>query len=217
MQKTQSASMLLITLISVNLVLAGCASLGGQGKHIPAKTYLIQIAEKAAAQQTADTACLTLVVNGMRAAPGFTTSRIAYMQKEYQLDYFSLHQWADTPANMLTTIIAHRLGGSHLFRAVVEPPAAITADLRLDSELLQLQQTFTDELSVVQLQLQVQLIDLHSRNIVASRTLSFSETSSENTPYGGVVAANRAVTRLMPELVSFIGKASHDLALSCRG
>lgn len=216
--QNQVASVLMIVILSASLVLVGCTSLPGQRQDNLAKTYLLQEPEGEVDIQVADTApCLTLVVNKMRAAPGFTTSRIAYVQKDYQQDYFASHQWTDTPANMLTAIVTHALENSHLFRAVVESPTAITSDLRLDSELLHLQQVFKDGGSIVQLQLRIILIDQESRDVVVSHTFTFSETVLENTPYGGVVAANRAVTRLVPELINFIDKATHDHALGCKG
>ncbi|MBN4073860.1 membrane integrity-associated transporter subunit PqiC [bacterium AH-315-E07] len=208
---------LLVAMLGASALMAGCTLLGGQGNVTSAKTYLLHVAEESVARRAVNAApCLTLTVSAMRAAPGFVTPRIAYVQKKYQLDYFAHHQWVDTPANMLTTIVTQALEGSHLFHAVVESPAAITTDLRLDSELLHLQQVFNDGASIVQLQLRVLLIDQVSRGVVASDVFSFSESALESTPYGGVVAANRVVTRLAPELVSFIDKATHDLALSCQ-
>jgi cholesterol transport system auxiliary component len=211
------ASVLLTAVLGASLSVTGCTLLGNQASGIPAKTYLLSAPQQGVEWQAVDAASgLTLAVSAMRAAPGFATSRIAYMQKDYQLDYFAHHQWADTPANMLTTIVTLVLESSHLFRAVVESPAAITTDLRLDSELLHLQQVFNDGASTVQLQLHILLIDQTSRDVVANHTFSFIETARENAPYSGVVAANHAVADFVPELVNFIDKATHDLTLNCQ-
>lgn len=211
------ANVLTVMILSASLVLVGCTSLPGQRQELLAKTYLLQVPEDVLEMQVTDTVpCLTLEVNKMRAAPGFSTSRIVYVQKNHQLDYFAQHQWADTPASMLTTIISQALENSHLFRAVVESPAAITSDLRLDSKLLKLQQVFKDDGSILQLQLRIMLIDKASRGVVASHTFRLSETIFEDTPYGAVVAANLALTRLVPELISFIDMATHDQGFGCK-
>lgn len=217
MSQNRLASVLMMVILSASLVLLGCTSLPGQRQNNPAKAYLLQAPEDGIEMQVTDAApCLTLVVNTMRAAPGFTTSRIAYVQKDYQLDYFAHHQWADTPANMLTTIITQALENSYLFRAVVESPVAIKSNLHLNSELLHLRQVFKDDVSTVELQLRVVLTDQETRGVVASHIFSLSEVAPENTPYGGVIAANRVAARLLPELINFVDKATHDHALGCQ-
>lgn len=198
------------------LLLTACSPMTLQQQQGPLTTYRLQAPQDDQLRQIKDAApCLTLLVNSMRAHPGFTSSRIAYVKKEYQLDYFAHHQWADTPANMLTSIITQSLESGHLFRAVVESPAAVTADLRLDSELLHFQQVFSDGSSDVELELRMILVNQQNRSVIASQTFTFTEVASENTPYGAVMAANRIVARLLPELDKFIGSAIVDRAKAC--
>ena len=208
----------LVTVLLISLLLAGCTAIPSQRQDVAARTYLLQAPENNLGLALADRApCVSLMVSPMRAAPGFTSARIAYLQQDYQLDYFARHQWADTPANMLSTIVVRAMESSHLFSTVVESPAAISTELRLDSQLLRLQQVFKEGDSIVQLQLRMMLVDQQRHTVVASRTFSFHETSAELTPYGGVVAANRAVVRFIPELINFVVQALDDDKMNCPG
>lgn len=213
-----SATAIMMPILATFLLLAGCSALPGQRQVMPTSTYLLQMPENAVLTQTVDTdLCLTLLVTPPRAAPGFTSSRIAYMQKDYQLDYFAHHQWADPPAHMLASIFTLALESSRLFRAVVAAPAPITADLRLDTELLRLQQNFEDDGSKVQLQLRAVLFDQKQERVVATRIFSVFEPAPEDTPYGAVVAANQALASLLSELSEFIGKSIQEYRPRCQG
>ncbi|HXZ85424.1 MAG TPA: ABC-type transport auxiliary lipoprotein family protein, partial [Myxococcota bacterium] len=75
---------------------------------------------------------LVLVVGGVRARPGFDTPQIAYVRQAHELDYFVTARWAETPARMLGPLIAQALERSGTFRAVVQSPAVVPADVRLD-------------------------------------------------------------------------------------
>lgn len=218
LSENRSASFSLVPLLITALLTTGCTSAVNRRQVSPAVTYLIQFPEKRAPTPSADaTACLTLLVSQPRAAPGFASSRIAYVQKHYQVDYFAHHRWADTPAHMLGPILTRALASSGLFRSVVASPSPVPTDMRLDSELLRLQQVFEADGSSVQLQLRVVLFDQTHQDVVTNHILSVSEPAPEATPYGGVVAANNAVSRLLPELIGFINKGIHNHDFRCRG
>jgi len=96
---------------------------------------------------------LVLLVSVPRALAGFDTPRMAYMEKPHELNYFAASRWADTPARMLGPLIAHALEQTGGFRAVVQSSGTLPADLRLDIELVRLQQDFKTRPSQVQLTL----------------------------------------------------------------
>ena len=51
--------------------------------------------------------------------------------------------------------------------------------------------------------LRAQLVDLGTQRVVASRLFDIREAAPSEDAYGGVLAANRAVPRLLEELVAF--------------
>jgi len=150
---------------------------------------------------------LVLLVSEPRALAGFDTPRMAYVQKQHEINYFAASRWADTPARMLGPLIAHALEQTGGFRAVVQSSGTLPADLRLDIELVRLQQDFKTRPSRVQLTLRAQLVDVRGKRLLAEHQFDAVETASSDDAYGGVAAANRLVQRVLGELSEFCVKA----------
>ncbi|MFA5240987.1 MAG: ABC-type transport auxiliary lipoprotein family protein [Sulfuricella sp.] len=152
-----------------------------------------------------------LLVTRPRAHPGFESSRMAYVRKPHELEYFSRNQWVDTPAKMLAPVLVQALEASGAFASVSQASGGVTAQLRLDSEIVRLQQEFTSVPSKVRFTLRAQLIDVAGRRILATREYDISENAASNDPYGGVVAANRAVHRALSEAAGFFAAEARAL------
>jgi cholesterol transport system auxiliary component len=150
---------------------------------------------------------LVLEVSAPRARPGFDTPQMAYTQRANALEYFARNRWADTPARMLAPLLAQALEQSGGFRAVVQSPSLATAQLRLDTELVRLQQDFSARPSRVQLTLRAQLIDTDTRRVLAAAEFDETEAAPSDDPYGGVTAANRALGRLLERVAAFCAEA----------
>jgi cholesterol transport system auxiliary component len=177
-------------------------------------TYLLEWPGRPPASATAPAhPCLILLVSSPRSAPGFATSRMVYVQEAYRIDYFANHQWADTPAGMLAPILSRAVGG--LFRTVVMAPALVEPHLRLESQVLRLQQIFRNDASSVLLELRIDLFDLVNRRSLGSRVFSVSEPAPSRDPYGGVVAANRALARVLNELIDLLQQWIHVDTFRC--
>jgi cholesterol transport system auxiliary component len=151
---------------------------------------------------------LVLEVTAPRARPGFDTAQMAYTRRANTLEYFGKNRWVDAPANMLAPLLAQALGHSGSFRAVVQAPSLAAADLRLDTELVRLQQDFSVKPSRVQFTLRAQLIDVKDRRVLASADFDETEAAPSDDPYGGVTAANRALGRLLERLAKFCAETT---------
>ena len=153
---------------------------------------------------------LTLVVGTPRAAAGFDTRNIAYVRRAHEIEYFAVHQWVDTPAHMLAPLIAQALqrsGNVGSVRTVVLAPTAAVGDLRLETELVRLQQDFSRSPSRTQLTLRVLLVDAATRRALAWRELDAVAVSPSEDPYGGAVAANAALAQILQQLVAFVAES----------
>jgi cholesterol transport system auxiliary component len=200
------------------VLLQACTSLPGNQSKAAVKIYLLEFPNHTELAQSAVGASrLTLRVSQPRGAPGYDTSRMAYVQESHRLDYFTHNKWVDTPAHMLRPIITQTLERSGLFHVVLETPAPVAAQLHLDTEILHLRQVFKGGGSIVQLSLRLVLVDQINRRVLATQVLSFSEPAPENTPYGGVVAANRTIARLLPVLIEFMRVQLAMSDLTCEG
>lgn len=187
---------------AVGLALAGCAALE------PARTEAISTyALEAQFEGNSPTASgsQTLVVGMPRAAPGFDSARMVYVRKPHQLEFFAKNQWVDTPARMLAPLLVQALERGGKFRAVAQPAGSLAAELRLDTEIIRLQQEFANPRSRVHLTVRAVVIDLVRRRVVATREFDIVEPAPSEDPDGGVVAANRAVKRLLAQMAEFCG------------
>jgi len=181
-------------------LLAACAALQPpEVEH--ANTYVLEAMPAAGAPRPKGD--LVVEVSAPRARPGFDTPQMAYTQRANALEYFARNRWADTPARMLAPLLAQALDHSGGFRAVVQAPSLAAANLRLETELVRLQQDFGARPSRVRLTLRVQLIDTDARRVLASAEFDETEVAPSDDPYGGVIAANRALGRLLERLAKF--------------
>ncbi len=138
--------------------------------------------------------------------PGYDTPKMAYQRVPLELEYFASHQWADTPARMLQPLIMQALAPN--FSAVVQASGIIPANFRLDTELIRLQQNFTTKPGKIVLTLRAQLIDLKDKRVVAEKLFDEFENTDSDDAYGGVVATNRALQRVLAQLAEFSLNAS---------
>jgi len=186
-------------------LLAGCAAVQPPRMESPA-LYLLEARPAPAANGPQQN--LVLAVNAPSARPGFDTPQMAYVRQAHKLEYYVKNRWADTPSRMLAPLLAQALEQSGSFRAVVRTTNPIPADLRLDTELIRLQQDFTTQPSRVELTLRAQLYDINNKKVLAVREFDAAENAASEDAYGGVIAANRALARVLGQLTDFCAAAS---------
>jgi len=145
----------------------------------------------------------TLVISPTRASPGFDSSQMIYIREPYQLAHFAHSEWLDAPARMLGSIIVASIASTGTFRAVGPAAAGFSGSMRLDTEVLRLQQEFGDGPSRVRFTLRAYLLDSATRRVLAFSEFDESVVSNSEDPYGGVVAANKAVRAVMQRLAGF--------------
>lgn len=163
---------------------------------------------QAAAPRPATVSRPTLIVNLPRAAAGFDTSHIVYLRAPHQIEYFAHNQWVDTPAQMLAPLIVRALERSGAFSAVLLAPTAAAGQLKLDTEVVRLQQEFGTAPSQAHFTLRAVLLDSATRRVVAVREFDASVPAPSEDAPGGVSAANLAVQRVLGELAEFAAKAA---------
>lgn len=182
-------------------LLSGCAALSQAPQEGPSLHLLQAEPVVATATQRRE---LVVEIAVPRASPGFDTSRIAYVDRPYALEYYARSEWADAPARMLGPLLARALDASGGFRAVVQAPTTVRADLRVETELVRLQQDFTAKPSRADVELRVQIVDVVARRVVATLVVEEQETASSENAYGGVAAMNTALGRALGRTVAFV-------------
>jgi cholesterol transport system auxiliary component len=191
--------------LTATLLLAACGGLTAPQVASP-NIYVLEAGPAIQAGQVKRD--LVLAVSLPRALSGFDTPQMAYVKQPFELNYFVTSRWADTPARMLQPLIAQAMEQTESFRAVVQTTGAISADVRLDTELVRLEQDFKTRPSRVQITLRAQLIDVRGKRLLAAQQFDDVEIASSEDAYGGVTAANRMLQRVLGKLAEFCVTAS---------
>ena len=188
----------------VSLALAGCLSLSREER--PIHTFILSLDSSAggAAIPAGKPGAGILVVNVPVAQPGFDTPRMAYTQRPYEVSYYATHQWADPPARMLTPLLVQVLEQTGYWRAIAPMPTSVRGDYRVDIDQLVLLQDFLQKPSRVRVALRIQITKLPEYLVLGTRLFEMVEEASNDDAYGGAVAANRAVDKLVREVAGWL-------------
>lgn len=189
-------------------LLAGCAGVLPQPPEPAPRTYLLAPDQMAGETGSGNRRlgglrgpARTLSVSRPEDAAGYASARMAYVEQDYRLDYFADHAWVDSPAAMLGPLLVEALRGA--FPAVAEETRGIGTDLRLDTFIESLYQDFRTRPSQARVQIRVRLVDPERGHVLASRVFTDAEPAPADDPYGGVVAVNRVLSRMLPEIAAF--------------
>ncbi|NTV70256.1 MAG: hypothetical protein HGA71_08935 [Azonexaceae bacterium] len=211
MIRTSDRSLCRLAYAGIWLVLLGACSVLDATKEAPPAYYSLYGARPASSSLSPvpwSIAVPTLIVNPPHAAAGFDSHRIIYVREPLLLEYFARSEWVDTPARMIAPSIVAALENTGAFRAVVLTPSSAAGDLRLDVEILRLQHEFASTPSRVRFTLRAYLVDNETRQVLARREFDETVVAAQADPYGGVIAANGAVQKVMLRLASFCAEAA---------
>lgn len=150
----------------------------------------------------------TLLVPPPRAGPGLDGPRMAYVERPSQLQYFARSQWVEPPARLLGPALVRALERTGRFQAVTEVALASRPGLRLESEVVRLQQEFTARPSRVRVALRPELTDVAARRILGTRELEAEAVAPTDDPAGGAAAAGEAAGRVLTEAAAWCAALS---------
>ncbi|MBC7405709.1 MAG: membrane integrity-associated transporter subunit PqiC [Cytophaga sp.] len=203
--KTTSSGLILM----MSTLLCSCSVLT-PAKVSPTNRYsfdnavtVARVSQKIAAALATKTNGPTIVVSVPHAAAGFDSQHIVYVRQAHKLEYFQQSEWIEAPSVMLTPLVSSALERSGRFNSVVQSPTSVIGQLRLDLDIVRLQQEFFSVPSKVHFTLRAHLLDTSTRQVIAWREFDILVVSSSEDPYGGVIAANNAIRRVMDELAEF--------------
>ena len=149
---------------------------------------------------------LSLLVSQPDAIAGYQTEQMMYNSKPFELSSFVHSAWISSPANMLYPLIIQSLEKSHYFFAIASGPDADRTNYRLDTQLFELQQNFLTKPSTVQLVAKVIITHIADNRVLSSRIITQRIPCPQDTPLGGVIAANQATTAFTAAVTDFVIK-----------
>jgi cholesterol transport system auxiliary component len=128
---------------------------------------------------------------------------MAFLRQPHRLEYFAKNRWTETPAKMLGPLLVRALELRTGFKAVTSADGMVKGDVRLDTEITLLQQEFTTSPSRLHMKVRVQLVEQTSYRVFATQVFDAVEAAPTDDPYGGVIAANRMLPRLLGQIADF--------------
>lgn len=146
----------------------------------------------------------SILVSVPEALAGYQTEQMFYVQKPFELNAFVHNAWVSSPANMIYPLIIESLQKSRYFFAVASGPYVDKSEYRLDTQLIELQQNFLVKPSTIHLIVKAMVTHIADHRILASRVFHEQVNCPMDTPYGGVIAANRATKALTRALSEFV-------------
>ncbi len=187
-------------------ILFGGALLIGCSPVKITETNLYKLNTYAIKKHHDDKSSRTILITTTNAASAYESKQMLYMKQSFAINSFAQNAWISPPADMIFPLIIQSVQRSGNFRAVVGPTTNESADYRLDSELIELQQNFLQKPSRIQLSIKADLTDVRDGKILASKLFRYSIPTPTENPYGGVIAANQATRLFTGDLITFIRK-----------
>ncbi len=186
------------------LTLAGCAL--PQDHSPPPQAYLLEAGTFTPPPARRSSRKILLVTVSKEAA-GFDSNRMAYTREPPKLDYYKDSVWSDTPAKMLLPILVQAFERSGAFKAVVSPPSPALADVRVDVDVIRLQQEFMTRPSQVRLIARLKAVEMKSGHVLETRLFEATAPAPSEDAAGAARAANVAVQKLLNEMLPFALRA----------
>lgn len=147
-----------------------------------------------------------LYIGKVKSVSWLNTSKMAYQKNNDEIAYFELNQWAASLPELLQSVMLQSLQSQRGYRAVVSSPYSGQYDKRLDVNIVNFQQVFTQKPSVYLITLQMQLVDNHRGQIIRSKTITLSQKCVSDDPKGGVMAANQLLYSMALQWVKFVNE-----------
>ena len=205
-------SLLVILFLLLLFLLSGCGMVGED--HDVLRHYVLEIeggSGKEGLPVSPDASNLPHLILGIpEPAPGFESSRMAYVQVPHEVNYFAMSQWVETPARMLTPLLVQSLEESGLWHSVIPMPTSIRGDYRLNLTHVVLVQEFLQQPSRIRIAWRGQLTNTRDRHVIGTRTFEGEERTVSEDAYGGVLAAQQAVKNLLNDLNNWLGECVND-------
>lgn len=192
-------------ILSILLLSTGIALLFGCSPVKTPVTNDYQLSAYSSKQYVKKSRPVTLLVSAPEAVAGYQTEQMLYVNKPFQLEPFVKNAWSSPPADMIYPLLVQSMQRSGYFYAVASSPYnSALADYRLDTQLLSLEQNFLKKPSVIDFSAKIVLTRVDNSKVLASRIISLQIPCSTDTPYGGVVAANKATQQFTAKATDFV-------------
>lgn len=188
----------ILSVLIASFMLSGCLS---PVKTVPINKYILNKLPDCVASKKLRPNILLVAMPSTK--PIYNTTQMAYTIRPWQIAYFALNQWAETPSQMFQPLLVQTMEKTHHFKAIVTAPYSGNYDYELNTEILTLLQDYTCKRPVLMMTVRAQMIKTSSNRVIGSREFAVIQALPQSSPYGGVIAGNMASKKILGEIAEF--------------
>jgi cholesterol transport system auxiliary component len=145
-----------------------------------------------------------LLVSEPRGQSGVDGRAMVYALSPRELGYYADGEWAESVPRMLLPVVVRMLQDIAAFKAVVTPLEAVAVDLRLELEVIRLQNELWETPSRVRLTLRAKLFDESSDHVLGTQLFETAPPAPSEDAAGLAKGAEVAIGQLLPQLRDFV-------------
>ena len=151
----------------------------------------------------------SLLISPPEAVAACQGSQMLYINKLFERASFAHNAWANTPAEMLFPLIVKSMQRLEQFQVLTSTSNSEPTDYRLDTQILSLEQNFLRTPSQIDFAVKIVLSNVKNNQPLISKIMEYHVNCPTDTPYGGVLAANKAVELFTSDLSRFVSGHVH--------
>ena len=199
---------ILLTLLAMGLLLAGCSGLQQPGQQI--EYYSLEY-ESPAIKPDGATLPVLLRLENFSASPLLQTDRIAYRDREFSSNLYFYHRWRAKPAELVTHFLARDLQQNRLFQAVSPPFGSLPHTHTLEGTVDKFMEWDDDKGWQAVIALQVALVDDREpelgKRVLFQREFTAAEPCNGKQPREVAAAMSRAMADISRQIATHIYQA----------
>ncbi|MDO5658749.1 MAG: ABC-type transport auxiliary lipoprotein family protein [Paracoccus sp. (in: a-proteobacteria)] len=160
---------------------------------------------------------IELVVEPPKVSGSLDSDRIMVRPNVLQAEYLGDSRWADPLPEMVRTLLVRSLGAYDIFRYVGRDPLGMSGDVALLTEITRFNAAISpDEAVTVELQVNAQLVEEMTTNIVARRQFNVVVPVEEADTRELMPAFDRATLQLLTQMSDWTISAVGGNPAACR-
>lgn len=123
-----------------------------------------------------------------------------YSYKEGFYNRYAFHKWHETVANQIENLLFVALKKSNLFKNALSKNSIGKANYLLEAEIFTFEQILLDNMSLVKVEMNINLIDAKSDKIIASKMFASKIETKKATAESALFGYNKAMTQIVNEI-----------------
>lgn len=148
----------------------------------------------------------SVIVNDVKAFGSGAEVNMTYTRTPNVIEAYTKSEWVEPPVLLIKTALTNALIASNNYQDVLMSPTSIMSPYRIDAVIQKMQQVFDGDKSYIELSLMVRLVDTAHQKLVFSKNYSVTEPVQSLNAQGGVEAYNKAMKKLLPNIVQDLSR-----------